>query len=82
MSAPEPVASVRSIDIVASAFRLGTPKSLANGVAQCVELADHQQRVGADALAQHRAAAHAALRRRDLDQVAVGDAELRRRASR
>jgi hypothetical protein len=34
MSAPEPVASVRSIDIVASVLRLGTPKSLANGVAQ------------------------------------------------
>ena len=34
MSAPEPVASVSSIDIVASEFMLGTPKSLANGVAQ------------------------------------------------
>ena len=34
MSALEPVASVRSIDIVASVFRLGTPKSLASGVAQ------------------------------------------------
>ena len=33
-SAPEPVASVRSSDMPASAFRLGTPKSLASGVAQ------------------------------------------------
>ena len=30
----EPVASVRSIDMLAKAFRLGIPKSLASGVAQ------------------------------------------------
>jgi hypothetical protein len=34
MSAPDPVASVRSIDIVASAFSDGIPKSFATGVAQ------------------------------------------------
>src|SRR5450756_1432383 len=34
MSAPEPVASVSSIDIGTSEFMLGTPKSLANGVTQ------------------------------------------------
>src|SRR5487761_2469704 len=33
-SEPEPVASVSSIDIGTSEFMLGTPKSLANGVAQ------------------------------------------------
>ena len=81
MSAPEPVASVRSSDIVASVFRLGTPKSLANGVAQWSNWPIEQQRVGPDALPQHGAAAHAALRRRDLDQVAVGDAQPFRRAA-
>ena len=44
-----------------------------------VELADQEQRVGADPLAQHGAAAHLALRRRDLDLLAVADAEPRRR---
>ena len=34
MSAPEPVASVRSSDIVASEFMLGTPKFFVYGVAQ------------------------------------------------
>ena len=34
MSAPDPVASVSSIDIADSEFMLGMPKSLVNGVAQ------------------------------------------------
>jgi len=34
MSAEEPVASVRSSDIVASEFMLGMPKSFAVGIAQ------------------------------------------------
>lgn len=34
ISAPEPVASVRSSDIVASEFMLGTPKFFVYGVAQ------------------------------------------------
>ena len=40
-----------------------------------VELADQQQRVGPDALAQHGAALHLALRRGDLDALAFGDAQ-------
>ena len=44
-----------------------------------VELADDQQRVGADALAQHDAALGVVERRAHLDQIAVTDAELLRR---
>jgi hypothetical protein len=42
-----------------------------------VELADKEQRVRAYALAQHGAAVNAALGGRDLDRIAVGDAEPR-----
>ncbi len=79
MSAPDPVASVRSIDIVDSEFMLGMPKSFVNGVAQWSNWPEQEQRVRADALAQHGPPAHAVLRRRDLDLRAVRDAELPRR---
>jgi hypothetical protein len=45
-----------------------------------VELAHQQQRVGADALAQHDLAARAAAWRGDVDQVAFGHAQLARAA--
>ena len=67
-SAPEPVASVSSSDIGTKRVHAGNAEILGEGRRPVIELPDHEQRVGADALAQHGAAAGGAQGRADLDR--------------